>query len=680
MSRLSHFIGGIRDTFCGPWPLWLRIFLALACATSVVAYATTKLGQEHRAEEIGNLLKAQSFRTLEMLSAGALESVISEDIAAIDTLVDQTTRLDDTLHAVKITNESGQPLISWKRHNGQPPDDAYQFERNIDLAGQNFGNVSTLWDPARLVTELDRKLQAERSRMLAALLALTSLSLFLVHMLVTSPLTKIDNRLRKLTGPNAFVDGGDPLELTSSREIARLSTAVNELGKAIKESNTLTTELEYRASHDYLTGLENRSSFENRVNDRLNSRELDTTEDTLLYFDLDQFKVVNDTCGHAAGDALLQQLSLLLGKQVHAQDIFARLGGDEFAVLLHETPLVRGIEMADKLRTIVEGYRFTWNDRSFSTEASFGAVAINGMENSLKDVMNAADAACYAAKSAGRNRTHVYQSDDLELSARQNELNWVPRIRDALDHSRFILYGQIIEPTKTVSDLDSHIEILVRMLDENDDLIPPGAFLPAAERYGLMSQLDRWVVTHTLEWMCDQKSNTGSYPRCAINLSGNSVSDEQFCDFALKLLKDTAVPGENISFEITETAAVANLTSAVMFMETIREHGCQFALDDFGAGMSSFTYLKNLPVDFIKIDGAFVRDLLNDEASVSIVRSIADISRVMKIKSIAEFVENDAIRSKLREMDIDYVQGYGVGKPQPLADFSQTFSPGQIAA
>jgi diguanylate cyclase (GGDEF)-like protein len=635
----------------------------------VVAFTTTQLGHDQRAREIEDLLKAQSLRTLEMFSAGALESVIQEDIAVVDVLIRDTAKLDPDLYSVRVSNAAGGLIVYWVRPGESFPDGAYTFEGVVEHDGLVFGNVTAVWNPARLIDAVNARLALEQSRMIVALLTLTALSLFLLHILVTSPLSRIGGRLRLLSDENSRINDLAPLNLSGSREMQLLSAAVDNLGNAIDASRTLAAKLEYQAGHDYLTGLVSRSSFEQSLRNHLASRTIDSPPATLLFFDLDQFKLVNDSCGHAAGDALLVQLSAMLRNEVQAGDVFARLGGDEFALLLPTTDLPAGESYAEHLRLVIERFRFSWQERTFAAEASIGVVAISGADNDMAVVLQAADTACYAAKYAGRNRIHVYQEDDERRLAREREISWVPRIRAAIEASRFVLYGQLIEPAKSGACEQAHLEILVRMLDEHNELIPPGAFLPSAERYGLMPQIDSWVISHTLEWMSSLQARSEMVPVCAINISGASVCDARFREFLLAALADCSVPCSSICFEITETAAVADLASAIRFMEEVRQMGCRFALDDFGAGMSSFTYLKNLPVDFIKIDGAFVKDLLKDDTSLAMVRAIADISRVMNIASIAEFVENDAIRQKLAEIGIDYVQGYGVGKPQPVSLF-----------
>jgi len=367
-------------------------------------------------------------------------------------------------------------------------------------------------------------------------------------------------------------------------------------------------------------------------------------------------------------------LSTILRKIVRESDVFARLGGDEFAVLLKAISLEHALVTAERIRATAEDFRFSWHDQSFSVEASIGVVPISGSGYTVEDVLAAADEACYAAKDAGRNRVHVYQEQDTAVSRRRSEMSWVPRVRDAIENSRLTIFGQEIRPTTSRRNDDRRLEVLIRMLSEDGTPVLPGAFLPAAERYGLVQQIDRWVVNQVLDWLAACINRGEKPPICSINLSGNSISDKDFCQFVLETLRDTPVPAQLICFEVTETAAVANLATATKFMQSVKNLGCSFALDDFGAGMSSFTYLKNLPVDYIKIDGSIVRDLVNDDTSVVMVRAIGDIARVMGIQSIAEFVENDAIRQKIGEIGIDYAQGYAIGRPQPLSTFARKTS------
>jgi len=626
-----------------PFPLWLRICLALSFTLMVVAFAATQLGLEHRKKQLENTLKEQSWHTLQLLSAGALESVISEDIEHLETLVRESTRFDADLNSISIYNESNQKLLTWTRPTVKPIQDTYTYNIDIEFEGEKFGYVAATWNPARLLQKIATEIVQERNRLIFSLLTLTILSLVLLRFLVVSPINRLRNRLQTLSQGHQC----DPLVIKSSREMAMLADAVNDLDRTMTESRLLSTELEYQANHDLLTGLTNRYAFEKYLKDHLLKRKNDQPEATLLYIDLDQFKLVNDTCGHAAGDALLVQLSAVLKQHTNDNSVFARLGGDEFALILNETPLQDGLEIAEKIRNAAQSFRFSWDGRSFTVETSIGAVPINRENHNFEELVAAADEACYSAKNEGRNRVHCYTEDDEELRKRRDQGEWIPRILDAIENARLVLYGQPIEPTERDDAQPMHIEILVRMLGADLELIPPGAFLPAAERYGLMPQVDS-----------------------AINISGHSVCDPDFKKFVLDSLNENPALCPHISFEITETAAVANLASAVQFMEVVKALGCSFALDDFGTGMSSFTYLKNLPVDYVKIDGSFVQNILDDATSRAMVRAIYDIAAVMQIQSIAEFVENDDIRKELLIIGIDYVQGFGVAKPKPLTEYS----------
>lgn len=648
-----------------PSPLWLRIFLALILTLIVVAYAATQLGLEERQRELESTLKEQSWRTLQVLSAGALEPVISEDIGHLDTLAMQSVQLDPDLHSVAIFDEYGRELFSWAHPTSRNNSEIYTYETAIEFDGESFGSILASWNPTRLLKEISADLAEERTRLISALLALTGLSLILLHALVVAPLSKMRARVEGLSLGTKF----EPLDINSSRELAMLAKAVNKLDNSITESRNLSLELEYQASHDFLTKLINRYAFEMLLKEHLEKRQPDQAESTLLYIDLDQFKLVNDTCGHAAGDQLLRQLTTILQNQLDEEHLLARLGGDEFTALLVHTPLQQGLEVAENIRNAAQKFRFSWEGKSFAVETSIGAVAINRTGDNFERLLLAADEACQSAKNEGRNRVHIHHENDQEQHDRREQGDWVPRILEAIENSRLILFGQPIQPTDTQQKQGGHIEILVRMLDEKNDIIPPGAFLPAAERYGLIPQIDRYVVSHAIDWLSAQSVVSADIPVLAINISGHSMCDPDFRKFVFDSLTENSELCNFLSFEITETSAVANLTQAVEFMREVNRFGCTFALDDFGSGMSSFTYLKNLPVNYVKIDGSFVQNILTDPTSLAMVRAISDIAAVMEIQSIAEYVENQEIRDKLMEIGIDYVQGFGIAKPTSLANF-----------
>lgn len=433
----------------------------------------------------------------------------------------------------------------------------------------------------------------------------------------------------------------------------------------------MTSEIDYisrlawQASHDTLTGLANRNEFESRLADALHASVESGERHAVAMLDLDQFKIVNDTCGHAAGDELLRQLAECLQQNLHRDELVARLGGDEFAILLKSCPIDRAALISERLRAAVEEMNFSWQGSSFNISASIGLVQVNRASLSIDDIIRAADVACYLAKDKGRNRIQLHDPNDAELRSRFGEMVWVQRIHEAFEENRFCLFAQPILALKDGDADGLHAEILIRMRDREGQLVAPGEFIAAAERYGLMPMLDRWVVQTTFRTIA---AAGNPFAMCAINLSGATFNDEDFADFVREQFRVSGVPPASVCFEITETAAISNLAAADRFIRALKALGCSFALDDFGAGMSSFTYLKNLPVDFIKIDGSFVKQMLDDTTDHAIVDLIARLGKVMGMRTIAEFVENDTMIGVLRRIGVDYAQGYGVSKPKPIEE------------
>lgn len=435
----------------------------------------------------------------------------------------------------------------------------------------------------------------------------------------------------------------------------------------VSRARKLAKQLSYQASHDDLTGLFNRREFERRLAKVVDEVESGKSGQALCYMDLDQFKIVNDTCGHIAGDELLRQFTAILRERIRDTDTVARLGGDEFAILFErcDVEVARGI--AEKLLNRVREFRFAWDDYAFDVGVSIGLVSIISSEQSVTDIMSAADVACYAAKEAGRNRVHVYNLEDDELKQRHGEMRWVSRLGKALDENRFCLYCQKIVPVAEPASGAPHYELLIRLLDEEGKLIPPLAFIPAAERYNLMTSIDRWVVRKALETIAQNAFITRGW-LFSINLSGQSLSEDNFLKFVVDAFDKTGISPEQICFEITETTAMLNLTRATRFIAVLKGMGCRFSLDDFGTGLSSFGYLKALKVDFLKIDGSFVRNIVSDSVNRAVVEAANQIGHAMGIQTVAEFVENDEILRLLRDIGVDFAQGYGVAKPQPMED------------
>ena len=436
----------------------------------------------------------------------------------------------------------------------------------------------------------------------------------------------------------------------------------------VSRETRLFRQLSYQASHDTLTGLINRREFENRLITSLEATR-DNVEEThaLLYLDLDQFKVVNDTFGHTAGDALLRKLSEQIQSNIRTSDILARLGGDEFAILLERCSEERAIEVAESIRGTIEGFRFEWQESFTSLRCSIGIVMINNENADVASVMSSADVACYSAKDMGRNQVHLYRDSDASL--RHEEMKWVSRITSAVEEDRLELFFQPIIAIGDSSERQGHYELLLRMRDEKGELVGPDQFIPAAERYNLMSVLDRWVIHEALSELADRSEQGEARYTLAINLSGTSLSEDRFLGFVIDELKKQNLPDGAICFEITETAAISNLSRVVHFMQALKKLGCKFSLDDFGSGLSSFTYLKNLPVDFLKIDGQFIRNVAEDTVDESMVKAISQVGHAMGIETIAERVETKQVLEKLGVLGIEFAQGYYIARPASVASF-----------
>ena len=437
----------------------------------------------------------------------------------------------------------------------------------------------------------------------------------------------------------------------------------------VSKESRLFRQLSYQASHDTLTGLINRREFENSLVGALEKTRSNAEEThALLYLDLDQFKVVNDTFGHTAGDALLRQLSEQIQSNIRSTDLLARLGGDEFGILLERCSDERAIEVAEDIRGAIEGYRFEWQDSFTTVRCSIGVVIINSENADVASVMSSAEVACYSAKDMGRNQVHLYR--DSDASMRHEEMKWVSRITSAVEEDRLELFFQpIIGIGKSNGNSRGHYELLLRMRDEKGELVGPDQFIPAAERYNLMSTLDRWVVHEALAELADRNDEGEARYTLAVNLSGTSLSEDRFLEFVIDELTKQKLPNGAICFEITETAAISNLARVVHFMQTLKKLGCKFSLDDFGSGLSSFTYLKNLPVDYIKIDGQFIRNVAEDNVDESMVKAISSVGHAMGIETIAERVESKQVLDKLGALGIEFAQGFYIARPTSVQSF-----------
>jgi len=433
----------------------------------------------------------------------------------------------------------------------------------------------------------------------------------------------------------------------------------------VTEARNMAQQIQHQATHDSLTGLVNRSEFEKRLYNAIVSAQDSNTHHCLCYLDLDQFKIVNDTAGHAAGDELLRKLTIYLKSKIRSRDTLARHGGDEFGLLLDNCRLDQAYRIANSLVTAIKNFNFEWQGRNYSVGASIGLVPINSKTNSTAEIMSQADVACYTAKDLGRNQVHIYENEDNNLTVRHSEIVKVAELSDSIKANRFRLYCQTIIPLQESMRENNHYELLVRSVGNDGKIELPKTFIPAAERYGMMAAVDRWVIKSAFQQyvnLFDQTENI----KIAINLSGNSLADSSLLQYVRTNIVESGINAGNICFEITETAAISNLERAIEFIGDLKELGCEFALDDFGSGVSSFTYLKNLPVDYLKIDGSFVQDMVNDHINVAMVAAINEVGHVMGIKTIAEFAESPEIIQQLTNLGVDYAQGYAISTPMPI--------------
>lgn len=537
--------------------------------------------------------------------------------------------------------------------------------------------VSDLSNKIKVANQLEQQLSIALSLLIFLFFIGIAIAL---DILVRRPLTKLSLASEKL----ASGDYMEALPKVQNDEIGLLTQNFSVMREALKNQNMdLRGEIDkhrrtsdalkiakqtadFQASHDSLTGLTNRREFERQLSDALSNIGSSEEIHTLFYIDLDQFKVVNDTCGHAAGDELLKQVTDLLSQQIREQDVIARLGGDEFGIILKYCSRDDALMLGNKICTVLSSYRFSWKDRVFTIGASIGGVQVDNNSHSIELLLSEADSACYMAKEKGRNRVHFFSATDEDLTSRKDEMLWSSKLTKALQENTFLLYAQPILPLQSKDEEERYsYEILLRLNDDGN-LVLPGAFIPAAERYGIISEIDRWVFDAVVLFLLTHR--TESQLQLNINLSGLSLGNMAFLRHIETVLISNPSLASMLCFEVTESEAVRNLTHARYFIDCLRQLGCSFALDDFGTGMCSFNYLKNLPVDYLKIDGSFVREVTTGTVDRITVKSINEIGVAMGMKIVAEFVESEAVKITLEEIGVTYGQGYHLGKPAPLTD------------
>ena len=611
---------------------------------------------------------------------GLVPLLLENQLAAIYENIDIVLESNPDWMAIYLYDKHGD--ILYPLDAAEPLKASNEFEISITQTvyylDQILGNLVVVID----VSQDYEQVQAFQNDML--LVFIISLTLFIIAMLflirfiIHKPLYKLveasDNLANGQFDSSLPPSGRDELgrlvnSFSSMRQAieayqVKLKNEINEHKKTAKKLIQEKERVTYQAGHDELTGLVNRREFEIKLNNMLGIALSENSSHAMLYIDLDQFKVVNDTCGHVAGDALLRRLSSMLQHKIREGDILARLGGDEFGLLIENCSLDDAEKIANQLKEQIQEFHYEWNDTVFRIGASIGLVPVNKNSLTVELIMSAADTACYAAKDTGRNRVHVYKPDDAEMVTRYGEMQWVAKITKALDENNFTLFQQDVMKSGLPLDELEYSEVLVRMRGDNGEIVPPGAFLPAAERYNLAPDIDRYVISTLFKFINNNtEKNNITY---GINLSQMSIGAEGFLAFILQQLKRFSISGKNICFEITETAAVKDINVAVQFIKALKGHGCRFALDDFGRGLSSLVYLKTLPVDYLKIDGLFVKDIISDVVDLAMVKSINDIGHVMNMKTIAEFVESEEIYLQLKEIGVDCVQGNWINKPSEL--------------
>jgi diguanylate cyclase (GGDEF)-like protein len=593
--------------------------------------------------------------------------------------------------SVIITNESDEVLTQRTSENVKRAENVEGYEifgeiKNFNQplylkSGENIGNLSIYIDPV-LASEgfLERSVLVLLSGLVRNIL-LAFILVFLFYKTTTKRVLAIAVALNNIDLTNKSKKILPPINNKYKNELDDLGDSINRLlgiiyndmknreqrEKALLDSQK---ELTYQANHDVLSGLVNRRGFELHLSHAMETKQAENTEHVFCYLDLDQFKVINDTCGHIAGDELLRQISQVLKKHIRKHDVLARLGGDEFGILMVNCGVEDAKSIAQKLIDNVSLYRFLWEDKPFAISVSIGIAPVSDCINNANALLRNADIACYAAKDAGRNCFRIYTESVLDIAKVQGEMQWVTKINWALENNKFCLYAQIIQPNVLTDTCGFHYEVLLRMVDESGLLVSPNAFLRAAERYHLMTKIDKWVIRNQFDYLSKNPEHLALLELCSINLSGPSLTAPGFLQAVIDYLNYYQIPAEKICFEITETAAISNLTDATNFIDAMHKKGCSFALDDFGTGLSSFAYLKYLPVDFLKIDGVFVKGIVEDPIDYAMVKSIHEVGRVMGKKTVAEFVDNSDVLLKLKEIGVDYSQGYGIAKPCPIEELN----------
>ena len=653
----------------------LLVAFSLSCVQIAIDFMREKNATEQFAMEILTANQFEAAAAISYLDTAAIEEVAKGIVQ------------HRAITFVTITNENNTVLAQFEslfdEKSKLTPDhkvfgSSKYFSRSLYLKdGESVGEVTIFVDPTVAAEGvLDRSLLVHISGLVRNIL-LAFILIYVFYRTTTKKVIDIGSALKNLDLDNPHKNRIpkihyekqnelDDLRQSINRMLDRISNDIEKKEQRERDLCASQKELLYQENHDALSGLVNRRGFEYYLSHVMQNKHVDNAEHVFCYLDLDQFKIINDACGHIAGDELLRQISRLLQDNICGQHVLARLGGDEFGILMEYCNVENAKKMAQKLIDVVAGYRFIWEEKPFIVAVSIGIVPISELTINSNDLLRNADIACYAAKNAGRNCFRVYEKNVSAIAQVHVDMAWVTKINLALENNNVRLYAQKIQSNYDGNGQGLHYEVLLRMLDVDGSIVAPGVFFPAAERYHLMLKIDGWVIKNQFEYLSKNPEHLAALTLCSINISGSSITSTVFQQAVIDQLDYYNIPPEKICFEITETAAISNLSEATVFIQMMQEKGCLFALDDFGTGFSSFAYLKYLPVDYLKIDGVFVKGIVDDPIDYAMVKSIHEVGQIMGKKTVAEFVENPEIESKLKEIGIHYSQGYGIAKPCPI--------------
>lgn len=637
----------------------------LAVFTSVgLALALSMATLRSANEEMSNLIEGNAEKTS---LAFKMRDVIRSRSAAMKTLVktaeqNERKKIFDTLNSKTASYLSSRKRLEALGANEREAEILYKLAYSEKRVGKGYNKVeNNIFGMDYSASKLKSLIGDVQLRELVLLYQLNNL-VQLEKALAEETVTTSHSRFKKTQ--NLFLALG----------LAAFVISMLIAGFVIERVSRANKRIAHLANHDDLTGLNNRRSFEVQLEHTVAIAPRSQDVYGLMFVDLDRFKIVNDTCGHHAGDQLLIEFTYLVQTRLRQGDMFARIGGDEFAIIARADTFENIVAMAEELRLLVSNFKFQYAKQTFNVSLSIGVIPVNGVITDIETVLSDVDSACYIAKQMGRNRVHVTQENDEQIVKYRNDIASMQNIRAALAEERLVLFYQPVYEIVPNGIKMAHCEILLRIKSESGELISPEHFIPIAEKYNMMTDVDRWVVSHVLDWVVAHQDDYET-PKLLINLSGMSFINDEFLTFIVDQLQTRHVDPERLAFEITETAAVDNMDKANVFIDRVRDIGCQFALDDFGSGFSTFAYLKKLPIDYLKIDGSLVKNLATDKIDREMVKAINDIGHTVGAKTIAEFVEDNDTLAQLRNMGVDYAQGYGLSKPEALSELSAHLSP-----